>query len=196
MCPQVQLQKPSSATTKLAHMRTAPGKEDQESPLLLRISSSESPASEITSSQQLRLEARWMPHWHISTSAVQRRLLELGLYGQIDAKTKTLLRKGNKWGRRFVDMHRRVKAKGPPSAQHLWELLQHCWKTISGGYLMKLIERMPRVCEAVIEAKGGYFEESKIENMFWVISHFFVYYIIPYVFIHSSDAFGENLQCE
>ncbi|XP_045915024.1 toll-like receptor 13 [Micropterus dolomieu] len=32
---------------KLAHMRTAPGKEDQESPLLLRISSSESPASEI-----------------------------------------------------------------------------------------------------------------------------------------------------
>ena len=28
--------------------------------------------------------------------------------------------------------------------------------------LMKLVERMPRVCKAVIKAKGGYFEESKI----------------------------------
>ena len=57
------------------------------------------------------------------------------------------------------EMDRRVKAKGPTSAQHLWELLQDCWKTISGDYLMKL---MPRVCKAVIKAKGGYFEESKI----------------------------------
>ena len=60
------------------------------------------------------------------------------------------------------EMDRRVKAKGPTSAQHLWELLQDCWKTISGDDLMKLIERMPRVCKAVIKAKGGYFEESKI----------------------------------
>ena len=49
MCPQVQSQKPSSATMKLAHMRTASWKEDQESPLRLRISSSKSPASEIAS---------------------------------------------------------------------------------------------------------------------------------------------------
>jgi hypothetical protein len=27
---------------------------------------------------------------------------------------------------------------------------------------MKLVERMPRVCKAVIKAKGGYFEESQI----------------------------------
>jgi len=60
------------------------------------------------------------------------------------------------------EMDRRVKAKGSKSAQHLWELLQNCWKTISGDYLMKLIERMPRVCKTVIKAKGGYFEESRI----------------------------------
>ena len=59
------------------------------------------------------------------------------------------------WG----ELDRRVKAKGPTSAKHLWELLQDCWKTISGDYLLKLIKRMPRVCEAVIKAKGGYFEE-------------------------------------
>ncbi|KAL0191982.1 hypothetical protein M9458_010278, partial [Cirrhinus mrigala] len=29
------------------------------------------------------------------------------------------------------EMDRRVKAKGPTSAQHLWELLQDRWKTIS-----------------------------------------------------------------
>lgn len=60
------------------------------------------------------------------------------------------------------EMDRKLKAKGPTSAQHLWEVLQDCWKTISGDYLMKLIERMPRECKAVIKAKGGYFEESKI----------------------------------
>ena len=27
---------------------------------------------------------------------------------------------------------------------------------------MKLVERMPSVCKAVIKAKGGYFEESEI----------------------------------
>ena len=59
-------------------------------------------------------------------------------------------------------MDHRVKTKGLTSAQHFWELLQDCCKTISGKYLMKLIERMPRVCKAVIKAKGGYFEESKI----------------------------------
>ena len=33
---------------------------------------------------------------------------------------------------------------------------------IPGDYLMKLVERMPRVCKGVIKAKGGYFEESQI----------------------------------
>ena len=49
---------------------------------------------------------------------------------------------------------RRVKEKQPTSAQHMWELLQ--------AFQVKLVERMPRVCKAIIKAKGGYFEESKI----------------------------------
>ncbi|CAJ0967332.1 unnamed protein product [Ranitomeya imitator] len=56
------------------------------------------------------------------------------------------------WG----ELDHRVKAKGPTSAKHLRELLQGCWKTISGDYLLKLIKRMPRVCKAVIkELKHG-----------------------------------------
>jgi hypothetical protein len=35
-------------------------------------------------------------------------------------------------------------------------------KTVGKAFLMKLVERMPRVCKAVIKAKGGYFEESQI----------------------------------
>uniref|UniRef100_A0AAX7SD51 Tc1-like transposase DDE domain-containing protein n=1 Tax=Astatotilapia calliptera TaxID=8154 RepID=A0AAX7SD51_ASTCA len=54
------------------------------------------------------------------------------------------------------EMERRVKAKGPTSAQHLWELLQDCWETISGDDLMKLMERTPRVSKAVVKAKRGY----------------------------------------
>ena len=43
-------------------------------------------------------------------------------------------------------LDRRVKEKQRTSAQHIWELLQDC-KT----FLVKLVERMPRVCKAVIK---------------------------------------------
>ena len=60
------------------------------------------------------------------------------------------------------DSDRRGKEKQPTSTQHMWDLLQDCWKSIPGDYLMKLVERIERVCKAVIKAKGGYFEEPKI----------------------------------
>lgn len=44
------------------------------------------------------------------------------------------------------EMEHRGKAKGPTSAQHLWELLQDFWKTISGDHLMKLMERECQEC--------------------------------------------------
>ena len=58
---------------------------------------------------------------------------------------------------------------------------------------MKLVERMPRVCKAVIKAKGGYCEESKI--YFELFNTFFGYYMIPYVLFHSFDVFTIILQC-
>ena len=33
---------------------------------------------------------------------------------------------------------------------------------LSSVYLQSLVERMPRICEAVIAAKGGHFDESKV----------------------------------
>lgn len=60
------------------------------------------------------------------------------------------------------ELDRRVKAKQPTSATHLWELLQQTWEELSEEYLISIVERMPRVCSAVISAKGGYFDESKV----------------------------------
>ena len=60
------------------------------------------------------------------------------------------------------ELDRRVKAKQLPNATHLWELLQQCWEELSKQYLISIVERVPRVCLAVISAKCGYFDESKI----------------------------------
>uniref|UniRef100_A0A672IVI6 Transposase Tc1-like domain-containing protein n=1 Tax=Salarias fasciatus TaxID=181472 RepID=A0A672IVI6_SALFA len=60
------------------------------------------------------------------------------------------------------EIDRRVKAKQPTSATHLWELLQQTWEELSEDYLISVVERMPRVCSAVISAKGGYFDESTV----------------------------------
>lgn len=60
------------------------------------------------------------------------------------------------------ELDRRVRKQLITSKVHLWEILQQEWKHISIESLRKLIHRMPRVCKAVIKAKGGYFEGSKI----------------------------------
>lgn len=51
-----------------------------------------------------------------------------------------------------------VKAEGSTSAQSRWELLQDCWKTVSGDSPWKLMERLTRVCKAFIK-----------ERLFWRI---------------------------
>ena len=89
------------------------------------------------------------------------------------------------------ELDSRVKENQPTRAQHMWELLQDCWKSIPGDYLMMLGERMPRVCKAVI--KCGYFEEFKIYfdlfNTFLVTTLFHMCYFIVF------DIFTIILQC-
>lgn len=55
------------------------------------------------------------------------------------------------------EVDRRVKAKQPTSATHVWKLLQQCWKELK--YLISIVERTG-VCSALISAKSGYFDES------------------------------------
>jgi hypothetical protein len=77
---------------KLTLMSTATGKEDPELPLLQRISSLEFTAPQIAAQINASQSSS---NRHISTSTVQRRLLESGLHGRIVAK-KPLLKDTNK----------------------------------------------------------------------------------------------------
>ena len=64
------------------------------------------------------------------------------------------------------ELDHRVKEKEPTSAQHLWELLRGVWKE----FQVNLVERMPRVCKAVIKTKGGYLKNLKYKiTLFWLL---------------------------
>lgn len=60
------------------------------------------------------------------------------------------------------ELDREVRKMQPTNSKQLWAFLKTCWDRLSTESLQKLIERMPRICAAVIRARGGYFEESKI----------------------------------
>jgi hypothetical protein len=52
---------------------------------------------------------------------------------------------------------RRVKEKRTASAQQIWEL----FNIVGKAFQVNLVERMPRVCKAVIKAKGGFLKNLK-----------------------------------
>lgn len=60
------------------------------------------------------------------------------------------------------ELDRRIQKREIMSGTQLWEVLQQEWRLIPTETLAKLTQRMPRVCKAVMKAKGGWFEESKI----------------------------------
>ena len=60
------------------------------------------------------------------------------------------------------ELNRRVKRKQPSNVTDLFRCLTDAWNELSEDYFQKLVERMPRVCAAVVKAKGGYFDETTI----------------------------------
>ena len=52
--------------------------------------------------------------------------------------------------------------RGRKSSQQVLSKCGNSFKTVGKAFLTKLVERMPKVCKAVIKAKGGYFEESQM----------------------------------
>ena len=57
------------------------------------------------------------------------------------------------------ELGRKVRAK----------LLQESLAEQSSVYLQSLLERMPRICEAVIAAKGVHFDELKVRNFLYLL---------------------------
>lgn len=60
------------------------------------------------------------------------------------------------------ELDRRVRIMSPTSVTRLWECLEDAWRNLSSETLEKLVSRMPNLCKAVIHAKGGHIDESKI----------------------------------
>ena len=48
------------------------------------------------------------------------------------------------------------------------------FKTVGKAFQVKLVDRMPRVCKAVIKAKGGYLKNLKYEIYFDLFNTFLV----------------------
>ena len=59
---------------------------------------------------------------------------------------------------------RKVRAKKATSVVQLWHLLQESCEELSSVYFHSLVKRMPRICEAMMEAKWGHFDESKFKT--------------------------------
>ncbi|CAJ0600731.1 unnamed protein product [Cylicocyclus nassatus] len=71
----------------------------------------------------------------------------------------------------WEQLDRMVRQKCPSNQSNLWELLLEAWGAISPAYLNKLTARMPKVCNAVIAANGGFFDESKLFQIQIIISN-------------------------
>ena len=81
----------------------------------------------------------------------------------------------------------------PPQSPNLhptemvWDESDHRVK-VGKAFQVKLVERMPRVCTAVIKAKGGYFEEYNIYfnlfNTFFVTTLFRMCHFIVLKCLH------------
>lgn len=62
----------------------------------------------------------------------------------------------------WEELDRRVRNLKPTSLPGLWNCLKEAWSNIEQQTLEKLVERMPKLCRAVIKAKGGHFQENRL----------------------------------
>ena len=63
----------------------------------------------------------------------------------------------------WEELDRRVRDLKPTSLSGLWDCLNEAWNNIPPETLQKLIERIPKLCAAVIKAKGGHFQENRLK---------------------------------
>lgn len=68
----------------------------------------------------------------------------------------------------WEELDRRVRDLKPTSLSDLWNCLNEAWnniphQTLQTNIPQKLIERMPKLCAAVIKTKGGHFQENRLK---------------------------------
>ena len=62
----------------------------------------------------------------------------------------------------WEEIDRNIRFHYLTSKEHLWQILQKAQKNIKSKTIKKLIARMPRMYQAVIRSKGGFFNEKAI----------------------------------
>lgn len=62
----------------------------------------------------------------------------------------------------WEEMDRQVRRHRPTSKPHLWNILKDCWENLDVEILHKLVRRLPRICSAIIVAKGGHIDEKNL----------------------------------
>ncbi|KAF7656371.1 hypothetical protein LDENG_00042170 [Lucifuga dentata] len=60
------------------------------------------------------------------------------------------------------ELELQVRSKHPGNEKELLEFLKSAWESLPGTDFQKLQQRMPRICVAVIKARGCYFDETKV----------------------------------
>jgi hypothetical protein len=63
-------------------------------------------------------------------------------------------------------MDRRILKEKPTSEHQLLEVVHAVWNNLDADTLIKLVERVPRLLKAVIEAEGAYFDEKYAPRKF------------------------------
>ena len=58
------------------------------------------------------------------------------------------------------EVDRQVQEKRPTCLEQLVQVVKTTWHELSEDVLDKLLQRMPLICQAVIDAGGGYFDEK------------------------------------
>ena len=60
------------------------------------------------------------------------------------------------------EIDRRAADLRPISLSGLWNCLNQAWHNITAQQLQKLVERLPKICSAIIKAKGAYIDEKRL----------------------------------
>jgi transposase len=66
----------------------------------------------------------------------------------------------------WEEMDRRVRKEKPTNENELIRIINQVWENMPQETLIKLVERIPRLLQAVIEAEGGYFDEKYAPRKF------------------------------
>lgn len=62
----------------------------------------------------------------------------------------------------WEELDRQARMMCPTSEKTMFDCLKEAWNNLTMEKLRKLIERMTRICAAIIRARGGHFDEKRL----------------------------------